>query len=142
MSTNPPAAKTANRTGWLTYENGILLLLGFSFGIVFFDRNAINFLAADIVAELSLSAAQLGWLSSGLSLAWALSAYFVGAWSDRVGSRKPFVLLSIVVFSLCSAISGLATSFAFLLAARVIMGIAEGPVASTGVAVAVARSRT
>jgi MFS family permease len=69
----------------------------------------------------------LGWLSSGLSLAWALSAYFVGAWSDRVGVRKPFVLGSIIIFSLCSAFSGIATSFAALLLARIVMGIAEGP---------------
>jgi MFS family permease len=115
------------RSRWLTYENGILLLLGFGFGLIFFDRNTINFLARDIVGELGLTAAQLGWLSSGLALAWALSAYFVGAWSDRIGARKPFVLLSIIVFSACSAVSGLATSFAFLLVARVVMGIAEGP---------------
>jgi MFS family permease len=94
---------------------------------VFFDRNTINYLAADIVAELGLSNAQLGWLSSGLSLAWAVSAYAVGAWSDHRGTRKPFVLGSIIVFSLCSSLSGFATSFAFLLLARVIMGIAEGP---------------
>ena len=87
----------------------------------------INFLAADIVAELGMSAAQLGWLSSGLALAWALSAYFVGSWSDRIGSRKPFVLISIVVFSACSAVSGFATGFVFLLLARILMGMAEGP---------------
>jgi predicted MFS family arabinose efflux permease len=66
-------------------------------------------------------------LGSGLALAWALSAYFVAAWSDVLRARKPFVLVSILVFSVCSAISGLATSFAFLLAARILMGIAEGP---------------
>ena len=118
---------SARQSGWLTYENGILLILGFTFGLIFFDRNTINYLAADIQVELSLSAAQLGWLASGLALAWALSAYFVGAWSDRIGARKPFVLLSIVVFSLCSAGSGFATGFGLLLLARVVMGIAEGP---------------
>jgi MFS family permease len=127
MSAGESSISGANRSRWLTYENGILLLLGTSFGLVFFDRNTINFLAADIVTELGLSGAQLGWLSSGLSLAWALSAYLVGAWSDRRGVRKPFVLGSIILFSLCSAFSGLATSFAFLLLARVVMGIAEGP---------------
>ena len=111
MSAGESSVSGVSRSRWLTYENGILLLLGTSFGLVFFDRNTINFLAADIVAELGLSGAQLGWLSSGLSLAWALSAYFVGAWSDRVGVRKPFVLGSIILFSLCSALSGLATSF-------------------------------
>jgi MFS family permease len=127
MSANESSTNAAGRSGWLTYENGILLLLGTSFGLVFFDRNTINYLAADIVAELGLTNAELGWLSSGLSLAWAVSAYVVGAWSDRRGTRKPFVLGSIIVFSLCSSISGLATSFVFLLLARVIMGIAEGP---------------
>src|SRR5262245_61831852 len=127
MSASDSSMNAAGRSGWLTYENGILLLLGTSFGLVFFDRNTINYLAADIVAELGLTNAQLGWLSSGLSLAWAVSAYVVGAWSDRRGTRKPFVLGSIILFSLCSAISGFATSFAFLLIARVVMGIAEGP---------------
>jgi MFS family permease len=127
MSTSESSLNRTNRSGWLTYENGILLLLGTSFGLVFFDRNTINFLAADIVAELGLTNAQLGWLGSGLSLAWALSAYFVGAWSDRAGVRKPFVLGSIILFSLCSALSGIATGFVSLLLARVVMGLAEGP---------------
>jgi len=127
MSAGESSVNGTNRSRWLTYENGILLLLGTTFGLVWFDRNAMNFLAADVVKDLGLTGAQLGWLSSGLSLAWALSAYFVGAWSDRRGTRKPFVLGSIVIFSLCSALSGLATSFAFLLLARVIMGLAEGP---------------
>jgi MFS family permease len=127
MSAGDSSPNRASRSHWFTYENGILLLLGTSFGLVFFDRNTINFLAADIVAEFGLSNEQLGWLGSGLSLAWALSAYFVGAWSDRVGVRKPFVLGSIIVFSLCSALSGVATGFVSLLLARVVMGLAEGP---------------
>ena len=121
------SANPANRSGWLTYENGILLLLGTSFGLVFFDRNTINYLATDIVTELGLSIEQLNLLGSGLSVAWALSAYFVGAWSDRVGVRKPFVLGSIILFSLCSALSGVATGFVSLLLARIVMGLAEGP---------------
>lgn len=121
------ASNSSGRSGWLTYENGVLLLLGFGFGLVFFDRNAINFLMPSIAPELGLSATQIGMLGSGLALAWALSAYFISAWSDLFRARKPFVLLSIIVFSVCSALSGLAGSFAFLLMARVIMGIAEGP---------------
>lgn len=116
-----------SREFWLTYENGVLLLLGFTFGLVFFDRNAVGVLGSFIIRDLGLSNAQYGLLSSGLALAWALSAYFVAAWSDIVAARKPFVLISILVFSICSVLSGLATSFAFLLAARIIMGTAEGP---------------
>jgi MFS family permease len=66
-------------------------------------------------------------LGSGLSLAWAIAAYAIGAWSDRTGLRKPFLLVSVVVFSLCSALSGVAATFLMLLLARVVMGFAEGP---------------
>src|SRR5262245_1153245 len=85
-----------------TYENGLLLLLGFTFGIVFFERNAIGPLASYVIKDLGLTQAQIGLLGSGLSLAWAIAAYAIGAWSDRTGLRKPFLLVSVVVFSLCS----------------------------------------
>ena len=116
-----------NKSKVFTYENGLLLLLGFTFGIVFFERNAIGPLASYIINDLALSQAQIGMLGSGLSLAWAIAAYVIGAWSDRTGLRKPFLLVSVVVFSLCSALSGVAATFMMLLLARVIMGFAEGP---------------
>ena len=117
--------KTSSRL--FTYENGLLLLLGFTFGLVFFDRNAINLLMPGIIADLGLNNTQVGLLGSGLSAAWAVSAYAIGAWSDRSGMRKPFLLVSTLVFSLCSSLSGLAGSFAALLLVRIVMGLAEGP---------------
>lgn len=116
-----------NQSKWMTYENGILLLLGFTFGLIFFDRNAINFLAPYFMEDLGINNTQLGLLNSALALSWALSAYFVSAMSDQSGVRKPFLLLSVVTFSVCSAIGGLASTFAFLILARIVMGIAEGP---------------
>ena len=47
---------------------------------------------------------------------------------------------SVVIFSLLSVLSGMATGLVSLLFIRVIMGVFEGPVASTGVAVAVEAS--
>jgi MFS family permease len=115
------------KSRWFTYENGLLLLLSFTFGIVFFDRNAVGVLTPFIVEELALSNTEIGMLGSGLSLAWAISAYVIGAWSDRKGARKPFLLVSILIFSVCSALSGLAATFLALLLTRVVMGFAEGP---------------
>lgn len=115
------------KSGLFTYENGLLLLLGFTFGLVFFDRNAINVLMPSIIGDLGLNNTQVGLLGSGLSAAWAISAYAIGAWSDRSGMRKPFLLVSTIVFSLCSSFSGLVGSFAALLLVRIVMGFAEGP---------------
>ena len=62
-----PAAGTDTKKGFFTYENGILVLLGFTFGLIFFDRNAVGVLTPFILDDLQLSASQLGMLSSMLA---------------------------------------------------------------------------
>ena len=118
-----------------TYENGLLFLLAFTFGIAFFDRNAINYLMPFIIDELKLSNFQIGMIGSGMAVSWALAAYLIGAWSDRTGVRKPFLLVTIIVFSFCSVISGLAGVFLVLFMARFIMGMAEGPILPVSLAI-------
>jgi MFS family permease len=113
--------------GFWTYENGLLLILALSFGFAFFDRNAVSYLAPYLVRDLGINNTQVGLLGSVLALSWAVSALIIGRWSDAVGVRKPFLIGILLIFSACSILSGLATSFTMLLAARLIMGIAEGP---------------
>src|SRR5688572_13207074 len=96
------------------------------FGVVFFDRNAMAYLAPFIAKDLGLSNTQIGMLASALSLTWALSAFGVSAYSDATGRRKSVLLVCIVVFSLSSLGSGLAASFAMLLLTRLLMGLSEG----------------
>ena len=93
-----------NENKLFSYENRLLLLLGFTFGIVFFERNAVGNLAPFIIEDLQLNQAQLGMLGSGLSLAWAISAYVIGAWSDRSGVRKPFLIISTINITLINQI--------------------------------------
>jgi len=111
----------------MRYEQRLIWVLGITFGFLFFDRNAANYVMPNIVADLGFSYSQVGLLSSALSFSWAVSAYFGGVLSDRTGVRKGILLVSVVAFSLCSFLSGLAGSFATLLAARLLMGLAEGP---------------
>lgn len=111
-----------------SYENKLLILLTFTFGFVLFDRMALNFLVPFFDKELGLNNTQVGLLASLLALAWAISGYVIGTLSDKTGKRKQYLIISVAIFSVCSFISGLAASFAFLLVARIIMGFAEGPV--------------
>jgi predicted MFS family arabinose efflux permease len=104
-----------------------LLLLGFAWGFAFMDRMAMTFLSPYVVADLHLSYTQTGALGSALSITWALGAYIIGRWSDSTGRRKPFLLTALVVFSVCSVISGLAGNFTTLVTARAVMGAVEGP---------------
>lgn len=112
----------------LNYENFVMLLMGLAFGFVFFDRLALSFLAPFLVPELGLSNTQLGMLAAALALTWATSGYVCGMLSDRYGNRKTVLIVAIILFSACSVISGLASSFLMLLGARLVMGLAEGPV--------------
>jgi len=115
------------KEGLWSYENGLILLLGMSFGVAFFDRNAANILVPFIEKDLALTNTQVGFLASGLSVTWALGAFLIGFWSDAVGVRKPFLLTFMLIFSVCSVISGLSHSYPMLLASRMVMGFVEGP---------------
>jgi MFS family permease len=110
------------------YQVLLVVLLCLNFGILFFDRNALNFLMPYVQPELHLSYSQVGWLGSGLSLTWALAAGFVGWLSDKMARRKIIIVVSGLVFSACSVVSGFADSFLMLFGARLLMGLSEGGV--------------
>jgi MFS family permease len=112
-------------TRW-RYETTLMIVLCLMFGVVFFDRNAMAYLAPFVAKDLGLSNTQIGMLASALSLTWALSAFGVSAYSDATGRRKSVLLACIVVFSLSSIGGGLAASFAVLLSTRLLMGLSEG----------------
>jgi MFS family permease len=128
----PTAMAQPQQGNWMknspAYQTLLVFLLSLNFGIVFFDRQALNALMPFVQPDLQLSGTQIGLLASGLSFSWAIAAFFVGKLSDTMGKRKVLLILATIAFSLCSFLSGLATSFLFLFAARLLMGAAEGGV--------------
>ncbi|MEA3177201.1 MAG: hypothetical protein QOI59_724 [Gammaproteobacteria bacterium] len=108
------------------YQVLLVALLSLNFGIVFFDRNALNFLMPFTQPDLHLSNTQVGILAGALSLTWALAAFGIGFIADRTGHRKTLLILATIAFSACSFLSGIAASFTMLLGARLLMGVAEG----------------
>ncbi len=120
-------SQTAQRHPVFNYENGLLILLGISFGFAFFDRNSASVLIPYMSKDLALSNTQAALINSVLSIMWALGAYVIARWSDSMGRRKPFLLAFLIIFSACSFLSGLAQSFEVLLISRALMGFVEGP---------------
>ncbi|MEZ4847912.1 MAG: MFS transporter [Bacteroidia bacterium] len=116
------------KKGLFTYENGIVALMAFTFGALFFDRLALNFIVPFVAKDLQLNNTQIGLLAGGLSLAWAFSSYFTTAWSEANNKNKITFVGAVLLFSICSFGSGLAIGFITLLVARLFMGFAEGPV--------------
>jgi MFS family permease len=132
--------RQGDASGWDTgYEWKIILVLSLVFGLVGLDRFILPVLFPAFMGELGLTYQDLGNLVGILAVFWGLSAFAMGFLSDRVGRRK-VLIPAVIVFSLMSAFSGMAGGLVGLLVIRALMGLAEGPVASTGVAVAVEAS--
>ena len=122
------------------YEFKSVLLLTIGFGLVGLDRWILPPLfAAGMGQDLGLTPQDLGNLVGALGVAWGVSAIFVGGLSDALGRRKVLVP-AVVLFSVLSAFTGFANSMMSLLLIRIVMGVSEGAVAPTGVAVAVEAS--
>jgi ACS family hexuronate transporter-like MFS transporter len=111
-----------------SYQFILVSLLSVNFGILFLDRNALGFLIDFVKKDIALDNSQIGLLSSVLAFSWAISGFLVGRWSDLLGKRKAILIIATVGFSLCSVLSSFAASFVMLLAARLLMGVAEGGV--------------
>ena len=128
MTTHMPsgAQDAPSRNG--KYAILLVVLLSTNFGIVFLDRNALNYLMPFVSVDLKLNDAQIGMLAGATALSWAVSGFVFSAVSDRTGRRKSVLIAATVLFSLLSVASGFAKSFAALLAIRLTMGAAEGPV--------------
>src|SRR3984957_17121697 len=112
----------------MKYETRLIWVLPITFGFVFLDRNAASFLMPFIANDLHFNNSQVGLVASALSFTWAVASFLGGAYSDRTGNRKTFLLITVIAFSLCSFASGLAVSFITLFSTRLLMGLAEGPI--------------
>jgi predicted MFS family arabinose efflux permease len=127
------AGSTASR--WdVAYEWKAVALLALAFGTVGLDRMVLAPLFPFMKDDLHLSYQDLGNIVGILGVFWGLSAFVMGGLSDRLG-RKRVLVPCIIAFSLLSWMSGIATGLLSLLVIRSVMGLAEGAVASTGVAV-------
>jgi MFS family permease len=127
-----------------SYEWKIILLLSVTFGLVGLDRFVLPIILGSpnstMAADLGLTPQDGGTLAGYLGMAWGVSAFVMGYLADKAG-RRAVLVPAILVFSLMSAASGMVGSLTALILVRIIMGVAEGPVASTGVAVAVEASK-
>jgi len=75
-------------------------------------------------SPLQISDTEFGVLSSGFIIVYMLAAPFFGTWGDT-RSRPRLIALGIAIWSVATALGGLAWSFLSLLVARAIVGVGE-----------------
>ena len=104
------------------YALGILVVV-YTFN--FIDRNLLSILLQSIKTDLNLSDTSLG-LLSGFAFAafYATLGIPIAKYADR-GNRRNLISISLAIWSLMTAISGLAQNFLHLLLARIGVGIGE-----------------
>jgi MFS transporter, Spinster family, sphingosine-1-phosphate transporter len=90
----------------------------------YLDRYVVSAIATPLQGAMGLSDTQLGWLMPAFMLVYMVAAPGFGAWGDR-GSRTRPIALGVFIWSLATAVSGLARSYPQLLAGRAVVGIGE-----------------
>jgi putative MFS transporter len=111
----------------------LLLLSGLGWMFDAMDVLMLSFLLAPIRAEFALDATRVGLVASATFVGMFLGAAVAGRLADRYGRRTIFTV-TLVIFSVGSALSALAPTYETLLVARVIAGLGLGgelPVVAT-----------
>ena len=116
-----PGAVTTSR-----YQALLVGLLGVNVGIVFLDRTAFGLLAPMIQPEFHLTNTDIGLVNGVLAVTWSLASFWLPRAADLTGRSKLLLVAATVIFSVASISSGLAVGLLTLLAARALMGLAEG----------------
>jgi MFS family permease len=108
------------------YQALLVGLLGVNLGIVFLDRTAFGLLAPLIQPEFHLTNTHIGLINGVLAVTWSLSSFWLPRGAELTGRSKLLLVAATVIFSVASISSGLAVGLLTLLAARALMGFAEG----------------
>lgn len=90
----------------------------------YLDRQVLYSLLPLIQRDLALSDAQAGSLASAFMLVYMVAAPPIAYWADRRG-RTFFIALGVALWSVATALSGLARTFGQLFAARAAVGVGE-----------------
>ncbi|KQL49799.1 MFS transporter [Brevibacillus choshinensis] len=110
----------------------ILLLLFIGWNISYLDRMVISVALTSIGTDLQLEASSLGIVLSSFFAGYALMQIPGGWLTDKYGSKR-VMIVALVMWSLFTALTGVAWSLASLLVIRFLFGIGESgfPAASS-----------
>src|SRR5688500_14704388 len=111
-ATRAPGARTA-----------LLLLLGINL-FNYVDRQVLAAVEPLIRADFGVSQAQMGWLATAFLVSYMLCSPIFGWLGDRT-SRWLLVAVGVILWSVASGGTGLATTFGILLVTRCFVGVGE-----------------
>ena len=102
------------------------LAIGLANFLVVLDTTIANVSVPTIAVALGVSATQGTWVITGYAVAEAITVPLTGWLTKRFGAKRVF-LICYLAFGVLSLLCGLAYSFGLLIAGRVLLGLAGGP---------------
>ena len=105
-----------------TLQRRVLAATSISYIVVILDTSIVNVALGSIADALATSTEGLQWIVNGYTLAFASLLLTGGALGDRLGAKNVY-FAGLAVFTLASALCGLAPNLAALTGARVLQGI-------------------
>lgn len=103
----------------------VLLLLCAMYFITYVDRVNVSTAASQFAAELNLSHTEVGIVFSAFAYPYLLFQ-IIGGWvGDRFGPRRTLAVCA-VIWAGATVLTGLASGFASLIVARLLLGLGEG----------------
>ena len=111
-------------TGWQLWAAALFLSMANLIAIL--DMTIANVSVLTIAGSLAVTPTQGTWVITSYAVAEAITVPLTGWFTARYGSVKVFVV-AMAAFGLFSALAGLSTSLGFLVFARVLQGMAGGP---------------
>jgi MFS transporter, putative metabolite:H+ symporter len=114
-------------------ERKLLGIAGMGWMFDAMDVGMLSFIIAALKVEWDLTPEQMGWIGSINSIGMAVGALIFGLMADRIGRKNVFII-TLLLFSVGSGASALASTLAVFLVFRFLIGAGLGgelPVAST-----------
>jgi Sugar phosphate permease len=106
------------------YRYKVLAMLCALTTLTYLDRICISLVGVRIKDEFSLTNTEFGWVLAAFSLAYALFEIPSGILGDRLGPKAVFIRI-VLVWSVFTALTGLATGLVSLIIIRFLFGIGE-----------------
>ena len=116
-----------------TSKEVVLLVATMASFLFPFMGSSVNIALPSIGKELSLDAVTLSWIATAYILASATLLVPFGRIADIYGRKRVFTY-GIIIFTVSSLLSGIASSASMLISFRVLQGIGSAMIAGTGVA--------
>ena len=92
---------------FFTYENKLISIMFFAYGLVWMSRLSIVYLFPFIGSEMNLNNTQLGLTMSIVAITWGISSVIISYLADIFQNKKKVLIICILIFAMSTFLAGI-----------------------------------